>query len=210
MAITVKICGFTEPSTVRVAAEAGVDWIGFNFAEKSPRRVRPSDMGRLLPEIGNADAIGLLVDPEDAQLEAVLATGLQHIQLHGSETPERVADIARHVSGEVWKAVGVETRQDLDQADAYAAADRLLIDARPPKGDAQKGGHGIPFDWSIIENWQSPKPWVLAGGLAPGNVVEAVSRTQATLVDVSSGVERERGVKDAGLIREFIVTAKGI
>ncbi|MEM7661429.1 MAG: phosphoribosylanthranilate isomerase [Pseudomonadota bacterium] len=210
MVIEAKLCGFTEPETVRVAVDAGAKWIGFNFAPGSPRRVKLADIDRLLPATGAATAVGLLVDADDALVESVLATGIGTIQLHGNETPERIAELADRVPGEVWKAIGIESEADLAEAHRYRSADRLLIDARPPHGSDQKGGNGVPFDWNILKDWHPPKPWFLAGGLVPETVAEAVALTGSSAVDVSSGIERERGVKDANLIREFMRSVKGI
>lgn len=210
MSVDVKICGFIEPNTVRAAADAGARWIGFNFANNSPRKVSVGDVEQLLSMVGNSIAVGLAVDPDDDLVDAILKTGIETIQLHGRETPDRVAEISKRVPGETWKAIGVELGADLELVREYEAADRLLIDAKPPKGDAQAGGHGVPFDWSILDGWKPPKPWLLAGGLTPETVAYAVERTGAAAVDVSSGVETHRGVKDAELIRDFIRSAKGI
>ncbi|MEM6411010.1 MAG: phosphoribosylanthranilate isomerase [Pseudomonadota bacterium] len=209
MSIQVKICGFREPEAVRAAVEAGADWIGFNFASNSPRQVEPTDLEKLLPAAEGADVIGLLVDAHDVLLNAILDAGIRNIQLHGSESPERLTEIKTRVPGEVWKAIGVKTSGDLLAADVFEDADRLLIDAKAPEGTEQAGGHGVPFDWSILETWQPAKPWFLAGGLDATTVAEAIRCTGTDAVDVSSGVERQRGVKDAVLIREFIRAAKG-
>ncbi|MEO1419894.1 MAG: N-(5'-phosphoribosyl)anthranilate isomerase, partial [Pseudomonadota bacterium] len=130
MSIAVKICGLSTSESVRATAEAGADWIGFNFVDGSPRYIDPSSMAELMPHIGASEAVGLLVDPEDAFVDRVLGTGVRTIQLHGEEPPERVSELARRVPGEVWKAIGVATRDDLKQANEYSSADRLLIDAR--------------------------------------------------------------------------------
>lgn len=193
----------------RHTAAAGADWIGFNFVEASPRYVSMPRAGLCLAEVGFAKAIALVVDATDDMIGALVQIGFSSFQLHGTETPERVAEIKAMVEGEVWKAMGVATRADLAASEAYTAADRLLIDAKPPKDAEMTGGHGTMFDWSLLKGWQAPKPWMLAGGLIPENVAGAVAATGAPGVDVSSGVERARGVKDADKITAFIKAAKG-
>ncbi|MEM9670525.1 MAG: phosphoribosylanthranilate isomerase [Pseudomonadota bacterium] len=208
MAIMVKICGLSEPDTIVAAAEAGADWIGFVFHPASPRAVTLDRVKSLLPLIGSARPIGLLVDPGDDLLDDVTSVGVHSIQLHGAETPERVEEVSARVPGEVWKAVGVGSQADLEQASQYSSADSLLLDATPPANADRTGGHGEVFDWSVLEDWRAPGPWILAGGLTPQNVKAAIQQTGARAVDVSTGVERARGVKDAGLIRDFIKAAK--
>ncbi|MFN7055681.1 phosphoribosylanthranilate isomerase [Hyphomonas sp.] len=206
----VKICGIRDADMVSFAAREGAGWIGINFIEISPRFVPFEAAGELIAAMGPAQAVALLADPADEAVRAAAALGFPVIQLHGQETPERVSAI-REMSGlEVWKAVGVRTRAHLAGAEAFKAADRLLIDARAPEGSAQAGGHGNAFDWAILEGWTAPKPWLLAGGLTPENVARAILDTGAAAVDVSSGVERERGVKDKERVRAFIRAAKGL
>lgn len=205
----VKICGVRAPSMTRHAAAAGADWIGFNFVEASPRYVSLSGADMCLTEIGSAKAIALVVDASDDVIVALGQIGFSNFQLHGAETPQRVAEIKTMVSGEVWKALGVATTEDLLATEAYMVADRLLIDAKPPKGADMTGGHGAAFDWSLLKGWQAPKPWMLAGGLTPENVAGAVAATGAPGVDVSSGVEASRGVKDADKITAFIKAVRG-
>ena len=206
--VKVKICGVKDPDLVRFAAQHGADWIGFTFVEASPRHVTPEAAESLLLQIGEARPVALLVDPDNALLDRIAALGFPVLQLHGAESPERVAEIKVRTGCEIWKAIGVSTRADLDAAAMYEGADRLLLDAKPPKGTAQTGGHGQAFDWSILKDWQAPKPWLLAGGLTPENVAEAIRQTGAHAVDVSSGVERVRGLKDRALVRAFITNAK--
>lgn len=204
----VKICGLTDPDTVRRAAEAGADWIGFVFFQRSPRAVTPEAVETLLLSIGEATPVALMVDPDDALIDRVIALGIRTLQLHGHETPERVAEIKARTGAQVWKAAGVSTRADLDALSAYAAADRLLADAKPPKDADRMGGHGRSFDWSVLEGWTPDRPWILAGGLTPYNVTGAIALTGATAVDVSSGVERGPGLKDTAKIKAFITAAK--
>ena len=212
MSVQVKICGLSEPETLRAAVRAGADWIGFVFFEKSPRNVTLAAAQTLLMGVGRAVPVALLVDPDDDLVRAVGALGFPILQLHGSETPERVGAI-KALSGarEVWKAVGVASAADLQVAESYTGfADRLLLDAKPPSKADVPGGAGEAFDWALLKNWTAPLPWLLAGGLIPENVQEAIAATGARAVDVSSGVERARGLKDGQKIREFIAAAKDV
>tara|TARA_R110000796_G_scaffold63870_1_gene147721 strand:- start:6293 stop:6922 length:630 start_codon:yes stop_codon:yes gene_type:complete len=204
----VKICGLTDPDLVRHAAQAGADWIGFVFAEASPRHVTEAAAASLLMQVGSATPVALLVDPDDAQIDRIVTLGFPVLQLHGSETPERVAAIKAHTGAEIWKAVGIAGADDLVRAEAFTMADRLLIDAKPPRDADRTGGHGLPFDWNVLKGWQVPGPWILAGGLTSENVADAVRLTGAMAVDVSSGVERIRGLKDRRLVTAFIDAAK--
>lgn len=210
MDVQVKICGLSEPDTLRAAVGAGADWIGFVFFEKSPRHVTLAAAQSLLLWVGSAVPVALLVDPDDGLVRDVAALGFPVIQLHGSETPARVAEI-KALSGvrEVWKAVGVASQGDLEAASDYAGvADRLLLDAKPPQGANVPGGAGETFDWRLLKIWDAPMPWLLAGGLTVANVQEAIHQTGARAVDVSSGVEAKRGLKNAQLIIDFIQAAK--
>ncbi|WP_370233327.1 phosphoribosylanthranilate isomerase [Hyphomonas sp.] len=204
----VKICGLTDPDLVRHAAQSGADWIGFVFAEASPRFVTEPAAASLLMQVGPARPVALLVDPDDAQIDRIVGLGFPILQLHGQETPDRVADIKARTGKEIWKAIGVAEADDLGRAGDYAAADRLLIDAKPPKGADRTGGHGLAFDWNLLSAWTAPRPWLLAGGLNPGNVADAIRLTGAPAIDVSSGVERRKGVKDRDLVSEFLGAAK--
>ncbi|WP_291078492.1 phosphoribosylanthranilate isomerase [Hyphomonas sp.] len=204
----VKICGLTDPDLVRHAAQAGADWIGFVFAQASPRHVTEAAAASLLMQVGHAVPVALLVDPHDAQIDRIAALGFPVLQLHGSESPDRVTEIKRRTGLEIWKAVGIAETEDLVRAGSYEAADRLLVDAKPPPGAVRTGGHGLAFDWGLLKNWTSPRPWLLAGGLTPDNVAEAIRLTGAPAVDVSSGVERLRGLKDRTLVEAFLTAAK--
>ncbi len=206
--VKVKICGLSEPETLRTAVEAGADWIGFAFPEKSPRHVTHETAAALIDDMGASVPVALLLDPTDEEIDAVLALGIRVLQLHGSETPERLAEVKGRTGVEVWKALGVASPVDLAYAETFTAADRLLIDAKPPEGATRTGGHGETFDWSILDGWAAPKPWLLAGGLTPDNAKTAIAATNAPALDVSSGVETAPGVKDAALIKAFIEAAK--
>ena len=216
----VKICGFTEETTLRAAAEAGADWIGLNTVEASPRCVLvdgPDRMARLRTLAATAHDLGIGVvvlvanAPKAFTDDVIAAAWPGALQCHGAETANEIEAIRAALSPdvEVWKAVGVSASVNLDDARQYSGADRVLLDAKPPDGAAQTGGHGRKFDWSLLDAWATEKPWLLAGGLTPGNVADAIRDTGADAVDVSSGVERVRGVKDADLIRQFVSAAKG-
>ncbi len=184
--------------------------MGFVFFEKSPRNVTPALARDLAIEVPPGVAkVALVVNASDADLDVILErTPIDMLQLHGSETPERVVEVRGRYGLPVMKAVGVADADDLALLDAYAAvADQLLVDAKPPKDAVLPGGNGLAFDWRMIANHRWDCPWMLAGGLTPDNVAEAIALTGAKQVDVSSGVESALGVKDAGLIRNFLKAA---
>ena len=209
--IQVKICGLRDSDGVRAAVDAGARYLGFNFFPKSPRYVTPQQAGELAVQVPVGVAkVGLVVDGDDALLDQITAlVPLDFIQLHGHETPERVAQVRARYGLPVIKVLGVAQASDLDPIDAYSAvADQLLIDAKPPKGAVLPGGNGVAFDWKLLAGrkyWT--KPWMLAGGLTPENVAEAIKLTGARQGDVSSGVESAPGVKDADRIAEFCAKA---
>ncbi|MFY0635395.1 MAG: phosphoribosylanthranilate isomerase [Vannielia sp.] len=205
--IRVKICGLKRPEDMRAVAEAGAAYAGLNFFEPSPRYVSPEaarELALVAPE--GLAKVGLVVDADDALLDRIVeAVPLDIIQLHGKESPERVAEVRARYGLPVMKAVGVAGEADLPALDEHGrVADMLLVDAKPAPGDELPGGNGLPFDWRLIAGRRWSVPWLLAGGLHAGNVAEAVARTGARQVDLSSGVEREKGVKDAGMIRAFM------
>ena len=207
----VKICGLSRPEDVRFAVGAGADYVGFVFFPKSPRHVSSEGIGELADAAGTATTVALLVNPGDREIEAVLkqaAFGM--IQLHGTETPERVREIREKFALRVMKAVGVRDRKDVDSIDDHSdAADQLLIDAKAAPDATLPGGAGIRFDWGLIRNRNWGGPWMLAGGLDSGNVADAIRETGATQVDVSTGVESVPGRKDTTRIKQFIDAAKG-
>jgi phosphoribosylanthranilate isomerase len=207
----VKICGLTRAKDVQAAAAAGATYVGFVFFEKSPRHLSPDGARALAIEVPPGIAkVALVVDADDAALDALTRTvPLDMLQLHGRETPARVAEIRARYGLPVMKAIGIADKGDLAQIDAYAeVADQLLIDAKPPLGAERPGGNAAAFDWSLIAGRDWPVPWLLAGGLTPDNVAEAVTRTGARQVDVSSGVEQAPGRKDQDRIRAFIAAAR--
>lgn len=207
----VKICGITRADDLAVAAESGARYAGFVFFPRSPRHLDVETAAALAVNapLGLA-RVGLFVDPADAALDAVLDhVPLDILQLHGHETPARVAEIKARTGLPVMKAVGVAAPADLDALWDYGlVADLLLIDAKAPPGAALPGGNGLSFDWRLLAGRRMLRPWMLAGGLTPGNVAEAVRLTGAPMVDVSSGVETAPGQKDAALIRGFVAAAQ--
>lgn len=207
----VKICGLSQPEHVAAAVEAGARYLGFVFFPKSPRAVSPEQAAALMGDIPPGIArVGLFVDPDDALLKATLAAvPLDMIQLHGTESPARVGEIKALTKLPVMKAVGVAGPEDLEALWDYGlAADMLLVDAKAPKGADLPGGNGLAFDWRLLTGRKWLKPWLLAGGLTPENVAEAIRLTGAPGVDVSSGVETAPGQKDSALIRDFIRAAQ--
>jgi phosphoribosylanthranilate isomerase len=210
--IRVKICGLRTGADVAAAASAGASYVGFVFYPKSPRNVSFQEAAALAVDVPMGVAkVALVVNANDAFLDDLTAAvPLDMLQLHGSETPTRVAEVKARYGLPVMKAVGIADASDLAQIDAYAAvADQLLIDAKPPKNADLPGGNGLAFDWTLLAGrkyWTVP--WMLAGGLTADNVAEAVRLTGATQVDVSSGVEGLVGVKDAGLISAFLAAAQ--
>ena len=202
-----KFCGLTRPEDVSAAAEAGAAYMGLVFFPKSPRHVSVAvarDLAMLAPP--GLAKVALIVDADDATIDALLETvPLDILQLHGRETPERVAGIRARTGLPVMKALGIAGAEDLGRIDIYAAvADQLLIDAKPPRDAELPGGNGLSFDWRLLAGRTSwAKPWMLAGGLTPENVAEAVRLTGARQVDVSSGIESAPGMKDAAKMRAF-------
>lgn len=212
MNVRVKICGLREPAHVAAAVGAGAAYVGFVFFAKSPRHVGIPDAAALTAAVPPGVAkVALTVNASDAELDAITATvPLDMLQLHGSESPGRVAEVRARYGLPVMKAIGVAAEADLAAIQTFGrVADQLLIDAKPPEGAALPGGNGIVFDWRLVARKYWPCPWMLAGGLTPGNVAEAIRLTGARQVDVSSGVESAPGVKDEGMIRAFLAAARG-
>jgi len=213
MTVDVKICGLKTEAALQAALSAGADYVGLVFHEASPRNVDLETARRLAEAArGKAKIVALLVDPDNARLrEVVAAVAPDVIQLHGSETPERVAEIAKRCGRPVMKAVKVETSADAEAALGYRdVADVILFDAKAPEGraGALPGGNGVAFDWQALEGVRGKLSYMLAGGLTPVNVGEAIRLTGAKAVDVSSGVESRPGEKDIELIRRFLHAAK--
>ncbi len=197
----VKICGLTTPEAVEAAASA--DWIGFVFFPPSPRHVTPARAAELAA--GPPARVGLFVEPDDFDIESTLAAiDLDVLQVVASAS--RAAAIRERFGRPVWRAIGVSFAADLPGA--MDGADALLLDAKAPSDAARPGGNAQTFDWTILHGWTPPGPWLLAGGLHPGNVAAAIAATGAPAVDVSSGVERAPGVKDPALIEAFLRAAR--
>ena len=211
MATRVKICGLSTPESLNAAVSAGAAYVGFVFFEKSPRNVTP-DQARTLalavPE--GVCKVALTVNAKDAELDAMLAeVPIDMLQLHGGETPARVAEVKTRFGLPVMKAVGVADESDLPKLNDYArVADQILVDAKPPKNADLPGGNGLAFDWRLIAGRRWAVPWMLAGGLTPENAAEAVRMTGAQQLDVSSGVESAPGVKNAAKIEAFCATVR--
>jgi phosphoribosylanthranilate isomerase len=212
MGVNTKICGLSTPETLDAAIRHGASHVGFVFFAKSPRNLDPDQAAALIRHApAHVGKVGVFVDPDDALLARAIAAGLDAVQLHGSESPERVAALRSRHKVEVWKAVPVKTRADLAAARGFrGAADRILYDAKTPKGADLPGGLGLRFDWTLLDGFDHPLPWALSGGLDAGNVAEAVGVTGARLVDVSSGVESAPGVKDVERIAAFLKAVKNL
>jgi phosphoribosylanthranilate isomerase len=213
MPTKVKICGLKTEAALETALAGGADYVGFVFFGPSPRNVTPARAKILAARArGRARIVALMVDPDDALIAEVVAAAAPDIlQLHGQETPARVAEIRARWGIPVMKAVPVETVDDARAALRFSsAADLILFDARAPADSTRPGGNGTPFDWRLLLAVRDEAPFVLSGGLTPDNVAEAIRLTGATIVDVSSGVESRPGEKDPDLIGRFLRAAKGV
>jgi phosphoribosylanthranilate isomerase len=207
----VKICGLNDAAAVDAAVEAGADYLGFIIFPKSPRHVSPAEAGALSARKGAAKSVAVLVDPNDAQLAAVLMTMRpDFIQLHGQESAARCFDARQYCELGVWKALGVSTADDLAAVDAYRGrVDGFVFDAKPPAGADRPGGLGEAWDYGLLNGFDAGAPWLLAGGLTVETVGEAVAQSGARGADVVSGTESAPGVKDPAKIRAFIAAARG-
>ena len=213
MAIVAKICGLKTPETVSAAVEHGAGLVGFVFYARSPRAIDPAAvkrLGALAP--AQVKKVGLIVDETDDRIAEILAgCDLDVLQLHGHETPQRVADVRAKFGKQVIKVISVSTAADLEQVAGYEpVVDYLMFDAKPPKSmvGALPGGNALSFDWALLSGHSFAKPWLLAGGLTPDNLAEAVRITGAPIVDVSSGVEDRPGEKNLSKIKAFLDAAK--
>ena len=208
----VKICGLTETAGLNAAITAGAAYLGFVFFPRSPRNVTIAQARSLALDVpAGVMKVALVVDPTDVDLDAILSdVPIDMVQLHGHETAARVAEVRMRYGLPVMKAIGVADAADLAQIDTYGTvADQLLIDAKPPRGADLPGGNGLSFDWRLIAGRDWPRPWMLAGGLTPENVAQAIALTGARQVDVSSGVESAPGQKDPARVKAFIAQARG-
>ncbi len=213
MTIAVKICGLSTTEAVAAAVDGGAAMVGFVFFPPSPRALNPDQLADLVvgvPE--NIVRVGLFVNASDDEIDAVVSTGgLDMLQLHGGETPDHVSALKTRFGLPVMKALAISGPQDLDAARAYEpVVDRLLFDARPPKGATRPGGNALAFDWQLMAGQSWAVPWLLAGGLSPENLAQAVPTSGAAAVDVSSGVEDAPGVKNVSKIRQFLRLAASL
>ncbi len=211
--LRVKICGLKSAECVAAAVEAGASYVGFVFFPKSPRNAElalAADLASAVPP--GICRVAVTVDAADAVLDGIRGkVPVDMFQLHGGESPDRVANIRDAFGLPVMKAVGVANESDLDALAGYEqVADQILVDAKPPKGMELPGGNGLGFDWRLIQGRDWPVPWMLAGGITAGNVADAIHLTGAEQIDVSSGVESAPGIKDAELIRTFVSTAHSV
>ncbi|MEQ8429770.1 MAG: phosphoribosylanthranilate isomerase [Roseovarius sp.] len=207
----VKICGLTDPADIPAAIVAGASYLGFNFFPKSPRYIDLEAAAFMAASVPvGVGKVGLTVDADDTTLDLLTqSVPLDFLQLHGKETPARVAEVKARYGLPVIKVVGISGPEDVTQIDFYGkVADQILVDAKPPKGADRPGGNAVAFDWKLIAGRRWPVPWMLAGGLTPENVAEAIRLTGARQVDVASGVESAPGVKDAERMRAFIDNAR--
>ena len=206
-----KICGLSTAETLAAALDGGASHIGFNFFPKSPRYVDPETAARLAPPArGKAVIVAVTVDPDDALIDRLMATLKPDlIQLHGKETPQRAAAVRDRAGVGVIKVIPVSVGADIARADAFdGLAEHLMFEGKPPPDASMPGGVGAKFDWSLLAGLRFQRPYLLAGGLNPWNVEEAVRLSGAPFVDVSSGVERGAGIKDPGLISAFLEAAR--
>jgi phosphoribosylanthranilate isomerase len=211
MILDIKICGLSTEEAVAAALDGGATHIGFIFFQKSPRNVPPETAGRLREGArGLAKAVAVTVDADDASLDKIVAAMSPDIlQLHGRETPERVAELRDRYSLPVMKAIAVSGPDDLMMLQAYrAVADRLLLDAKPQPGATLPGGNGVAFDWRLLGSLDPSVEYMLSGGLNAANIGEALRIASPSGIDVSSGVERSPGVKDVAMIEAFFTAVK--
>ncbi len=215
MPIEVKICGVNSPAALGAAVAGGADYLGFIFYPPSPRYVTPGRaraIAAAAPE--SLTKVGVVVDLDDGALAAILdGAPLDMLQLHGRESPQRVAEIRARFALPVMKAVKIAGADDVAAAEAFCgAADRLLFDAKPPKdmAGALPGGNALALDWRLLAGAAWPIPWMLSGGLDADNLAEAVRVSGARALDVSSGVEDAPGAKSPDKIRAFLTAAKAL
>jgi len=211
MATAIKFCGVNTNDSVDAAIAAGARWLGYNFFAPSPRYVPPERAAGLIARVpAGVGKVAVLVDADDALIDAVIAAGIDTLQLHGSETPERLSAVRARTGKPVWRATGVATRADIAAAIAGAGgAERLLLDAKAPKGATLPGGNGLAFDWRLLDGVAMPMPWGLSGGLDAGNVGAALALLRPEFVDVSSGIEDQPGVKSTAKIKAFAAAVRG-
>ncbi len=213
MGVQTKICGISTREAVTAALEGGAAYLGFMFFEHSPRNIAPESAWRLAqPARGKARVVAVLVDPSDAEADRIaqiLKPDL--IQLHGKETPARARAVGQRTGAGIIKVLPVSDAADLDAAREFeTVVEHLMFDTKPAKDAERPGGSGQAFDWTLLSGRKLERPWLLAGGLNPWNLTEAVQQSGAPILDVSSGVERGAGLKDPALIRAFLDAAKRV
>lgn len=208
--LIIKICGIRTPAILDAAIEAGVDMVGFVHFERSPRHVGIEALQELISAArGRVETCVLLVNPDNSCVMEVAALSPDWIQLHGPETPHRVAAIRDEAGIAILKAIPIGSAEDVAGVAGFAeVADRLLLDAKAPKGSERPGGNGGTFDWSLLKALDPALPFMLSGGLTPDSVGDAIRQVRPMGVDVSSGVETAPGVKNAELIRTFAAKAR--
>lgn len=208
--LIVKICGIRTPETLEAAIESGADIVGFMHVQRSPRYVDLEMLTELISQArGRIETCVVLVNPDNSCVMEIAALSPDWIQLHGPETPHRVEAVREEAGIAILKAVPIGTADDVAAVKAFAdVSDRVLLDAKPPKGAERQGGNGVPFDWNLLKALDPSVPFMLSGGLTPETVGDAIKATRPMGVDVSSGVETAPGEKDAGLIRAFIEAAR--
>ena len=211
MSLLVKICGVTDLKALKVSVDCGVDYLGFVFFSKSPRNISTSLYSTLASEIPKKVAkVGLFVNPNDQLIDQVLSISqLDYIQLHGTETPNRVSSIRKNFLLPIIKSFAISNPQDFKHIEPYCDfVDKFLFDSKPPKDSSRPGGNSVTFNWKLMTQYTFKKPWLLAGGLNSENLSDAVKQSGCKQVDVSSGVEKSLGIKDPRLIKTFITLAK--
>jgi phosphoribosylanthranilate isomerase len=208
--LIIKICGIKTEALLDAAIDAGADMVGFMHFPRSPRHLELDPIGELISLArGRTESCVVLVNPDNTLVAQVAALGPDWIQLHGPETPHRVEAIRDEAGIAILKACPIGSAEDVAHAAAYAeCADRILLDAKPPKGADRPGGLGDTFDWDLLKALDPALGFMLSGGLTPDTVAAAIKAVRPMGVDVSSGVEKAPGVKDAGLIRAFIEKAR--
>ncbi len=212
MSAAIKICGVTKPQDIETLNKLAVELVGFNFYKPSPRHLSMERAAQLAAQCRpEMDRVALLVDPSDDDIDHALGMVSPHrLQLHGAESPERVADIKRRSHCAIIKALPIAEAADFETAKAYQdCADWFLFDAKPPQ-DGMPGGNGEAFDWTVLKAYDLRQPYLLAGGLTAENVADALTISGAGMVDIASGVETAPGEKDAAMMTDFVTAVRGV
>ena len=208
--LIIKICGVRTPEILEAAIEAGADMVGFMHFQRSPRHASVEQIADLISQArGRIETCVVLVNPDNSCVAEIAALGPDWIQLHGPETPHRVEAIRDEAGIAVMKAISIGTAEDVATVASFAeVADRIMLDAKAPKNAERPGGHGTTFDWTLLKALDPELQFILAGGLTPDTVADAIRAVRPLGVDVSSGVETAPGIKDAKLIRAFVQNAR--